>query len=159
MHIVCLDCSFIRCLNKLCGRTAKNHKRSNRLIKRVKKPTLLASICLATDLSILAAQFLLIKNTNAMTFSFSLNLEINLFVRIACFDHWKKMLWPWNFKYCKNSGLGWRKSDAITSMSTMSTRDHGNCATVVSVAKKKLAEIFFDKRGQHRWKDCCNIDG
>ena len=112
-----------------------NHERRNRLRKRVKKAILLTSICLATNLlSILATQFLFVKNANAVSFPFSLNLEINLLVTIACFDHWKKMLWPWNLKPGKDSHLGRRKSNAITSMSTMSTRDHGNLASVVSVA-------------------------
>ena len=135
MQIILLGLFIYPILKRSLWQSNQNHERSNCLMKRVKKAVLLASICLATDLlSILATQFLFVKNANAVSFLFSLNLEINLLVTIACFDHWKKMLWPWNLKSGKESHLGRRKSDAITSMSTMSTRDHGNLASVVSVA-------------------------
>ena len=134
MQIILLRLFIYPMLKQTLWQSNQNHKRSNRLMKRVKKAIFLKSICLTTDfLSILTTQFLLVKNANAMSFPFSLNLEINLLVTIACFDHGKKMLWLWNLKSGKKSHLGKRKSDAITSISTIPTRDHGNFASVVSV--------------------------
>ena len=135
MQISLLGLFIYPMLKQSLWQSNDNQERSNRLRKRVEKAILLASICLATDLlSILATSFLFVKNANAGSFSFSLNLEINFLVTIASFDHWKKMLWPWNLKTGKASHQGRRKSDAITSMSTMSTRDHGNLASVALVA-------------------------
>ena len=135
MQISLLGLFVYPILKRTLWQSNDNQERSNCLRKRVKKAILLASISLATDLlSILANLFLFEKNANEVSFPFSLNLEINFLVTIACFDHWKKMLWPWNFKFGKESHFDRRKSDAITSMSTMSTRDHGNLARVASVA-------------------------
>ena len=110
----------------------KGHQSTDRnfcLMKRVKKAVILASICLATDLlSIGATRIFFLKNSNSVIFPFSTNLVINHFVTIACFDHWKKILWPWNLKSGEESRQSRRKSDAITSMSTLSTKDHSNLA-------------------------------
>ena len=75
----------------------KLQRKDECLMKRVKKAVILTSICLGTDvISILLAEFLSVKNANIPFFNFGVNLVINHAVTIACFDHWKQLLWPWN---------------------------------------------------------------
>jgi len=77
----------------------KRENRSNTLLmKRVKKAVILASVCFLTDLlTILAVIFVFTPSSNAPApiFDFGVNLLINHLVTIACFDHWKQLLWPW----------------------------------------------------------------
>ena len=103
-------------------------------MKRVKKATLLASICLAADLlSILATQFLFVKNANAAIFPHNINLVINHLVTIAYFDHWKQLLWPWYHKPSNGSRQSRAKSDGISSLSSISTRGADNRLSVDAV--------------------------
>ena len=134
MQIVLLGLFIYPMLKRTLWQSDQNHERSNGLMQRVKKATLLASICLATDLlSILATQFLFVKNANAVIFPFSINLVINHLVTIVCFDHWKNLLWPWYHKPSNDSHQSRAKSDGISSPSTMSTRDAGNRSSVDAV--------------------------
>ena len=110
MQIVLLGLFVYPVLKRTLWQSDQNYEGTNRLMKRVKKAILLASICLATDLlSILMTHFLFRENTNGVTFNFSLNLQINHLVTIAYFDYWKNMLWPWNLKSVEDSHMGGRK--------------------------------------------------
>ena len=141
MQITLLGLFIYPMLKRTLWQSNQNHERSNGLMKRVKKAILLASICLATDLlSILATQFLFVKNANEVIFPFSINLVINHLVTIACFDYGKQLLWPWETtalavgnKPSDDSRQSRAKSDGISSLTTMSTRDAGNRLSVDAV--------------------------
>ena len=75
------------------------------LFKRVKKAVALSSICLATDILTIILRAVLINRNGSIVLSiFSTNLVINHLMTIACFDHWKELLWPWKFCF-KNTTL------------------------------------------------------
>ena len=129
MQIILLGLFIYPILKRASREGHQGTDRNFTLMKRVKKAVILASICLATDLlSIGATSILFLKNSNGVFFAFSTNLVINHFVTIVCFDHWKKLLWPWNLQSDGESCQYKGKSDAIISMSTMSTKDHSNHA-------------------------------
>ena len=129
MQIILLGLFIYPILKRALWKSHQSTDRNFTLMKRVKKAVILASICLATDLlSIGATRIYSPKNSNSALFPFGINLVINHFVTIACFDHWKKLLWPWNCKSGGESRQKKRKSDAISSMSTISTKNHSNHA-------------------------------
>ena len=134
MQIILLGLFIYPMLKRTLWQSDQNHERSNGLMQRVKKAILLASTCLATDLlSILAYQFLFAKNANVVIFPYSINLVINHLVTIVCFDHWKQLLWPWYHKPSNDNRQNGAKSDGISSLSTMSTRNAGNRLSVDAV--------------------------
>ena len=98
MQIIFLGLFIYPMLKRTLWNSNQNHERSNDLMKRIKKAILFASMCVVTDLSILVTQFLIVKNTYVVIFAFSINLVINHLVTIACFDHWKRLLWSWCHK-------------------------------------------------------------
>lgn len=66
------------------------------LLHRAKKAVVLTAICLGSDL--LSAVLVAVLNNHYVDtafFIYNLNLLVNYFVTIACFDHWKSLLWPW----------------------------------------------------------------
>ena len=68
----------------------------NSLLNRAKKAVVLTAICLSSD--ILSAVLVAVLNNHYVDtafFVYNLNLLVNYFVTIACFDHWKALLWPW----------------------------------------------------------------
>ena len=92
--------------------------RNDCLNKRVKKAVILASICLCTDIFSLVTTFLVYEeNTNSAIFMYSVNLVINHLITIVCFDHWKKLLWPWNV-YCQ--GIAFHVSSSEKSLASAS---------------------------------------
>ena len=104
-----------------------NNKRQSRLLKRVKKAVILGLICFITDfLPFIEIQLALAKIPNFLFFSYSFNLFINHLVTIACFDHWKQLLWPWNLKRSSSEFYERRgNSERHFSFSTISTGDNG----------------------------------
>ena len=89
---------------KLSGKRTKKSMKNNRMLRRVKKAVVLASICLVTDiLTVVATRLAFEENKNNFSFMYDINLAINQLVTIACFDHWKKLLWPWNTKCLRTS--------------------------------------------------------
>ena len=89
------------------------------LIKRVKKALILASICLITDLLlIVATKYTFIKNQTSGIYAYSLNFTVNHLVTIACFDHWKNLLWPWNLKLSDESFSRKGKGESVNTSST-----------------------------------------
>ena len=115
MQIILLGLFIYPILKRASRKSHLSTDRNFRLMERVKKAVILASICLATDLlSIVVPSILFLENSNGVTFPLGTNLVINHFVTIVCFDHWKKLLWPWNHKSDGESRQNRRKSDAIT---------------------------------------------
>ena len=79
-------------------RNQQQYERNTSLFSRVKKAVALASICLATDiLTIILRAILITRNSSIVLSIFTTNLVINHLMAIACFDHWKYLLWPWKF--------------------------------------------------------------
>ena len=86
-------------LKRRLWRDTQQAERSCRLMQRVKKAIVLASICIGTDIFTSAANFFLYEeHANRVVFPYSVNLIINCSVAIACFDCWKHILWPWKMK-------------------------------------------------------------
>ena len=80
----------------------KQNKNLLKLRKKVIKAAILASICTVSDcLFGIVLYSLHDENTTTLSFPFSINLFINLSVTIACFDCWKKLIWPWSKETCK----------------------------------------------------------
>ena len=54
---------------------------------------------------------------------YDINLAINQLVTIACFDQWKKLLWPWNTKCLTASAITANESSSeqATNRSSLST--------------------------------------
>ena len=74
------------------------------LLGRIKKAIVLASICLATDILTIAIRAIAMKRNGIIVLSiFTTNLVINHLMTIACFDHWRELVWPW--KFCFKSVL------------------------------------------------------
>ena len=74
-------------------------KMNKGMLKRVKKAVVLASVCLATDILTAVVVGLEFKKImNSSFFMYDIELAINHLVTIACFDYWKKLLWPWSMK-------------------------------------------------------------
>ena len=81
-------------------RTQHQEDQSSNLFKRVKKAVILASICLATDLLTISIRAVVTTRNGTIALSlFATNLVVNHLVTIVCFDHWKKLLWPWSFGF------------------------------------------------------------
>ena len=120
--------------------------RNDPLIKRVKKAVILASICLATDiLSVLVLNLVKEENTNTTIFIYSINLLVNHLVTIACFDYWKKLLWPWNVR-CNGITIYKTKLEKTLSSATVSTPvlqicDNINSGTVPVLSAKEIGML------------------
>ena len=97
MQIMLLGLFIYPLLKRALWQRKLSNERKFYLIKKVKKAVILTSLCLITDI---VADVLLIladeENANNATFMYSVNIVVNLLVMIACFDYWKKLLWPWN---------------------------------------------------------------
>ena len=73
--------------------------RHSMLLQRVKKAIIITIICLISDiLSASVTWFLQRPNVTSLFVLYSLNLTINHLATVACFDNWKLMILPWNFK-------------------------------------------------------------
>ena len=75
----------------------QQNERNTFLLRRVKKAVALTVTCLTTDFIIIAIGPSLSNPKSNFGFpTFAINLMINHLITIACFDHWRKLLWPWN---------------------------------------------------------------
>ena len=84
--------------NKLFGKGKKEKKitTNNSTLRRVKKAVILASVCVITDILTAFAVLQVFANNANTALMYEINLLINQLATIACFDYWKKLLWPWN---------------------------------------------------------------
>ena len=95
MQIVLLYLFVNPSLKRRLWRDSQQIERSSRLMRRVRKAIVLASICIGTDIFASIANYVLFEeHTNRVLFPYSVNLVINCLVAIACFDWWKQILWP-----------------------------------------------------------------
>ena len=80
----------------------RGQQNSPNLMKRVKKAIVFASICFGTDIApyIIGILFATKCVVSSLTWVYSINLLINHLITIGGFNHWKKLLWPWNIKCC-----------------------------------------------------------
>ena len=85
------------------------------LLQRVKKAIIITVVCLISDiLSALITWSTTRPNVTSFFGIYSINLLINHLATVACFDHWKLMLWPWKQDPNKTTSQK-QKSDAISS--------------------------------------------
>ena len=99
MQIVLLTLFVYPIIKRTMWKSQLNRDRNICLLRRVKKAVVLTSICLGSDIAAVVATVLLLqKDASSVIFVFGVNLVINLLVTIACFDHWKKLLFPWHAK-------------------------------------------------------------
>ena len=133
MQIILLGLFIYPIFKRTLWRGSQNKGGNIRLMRRVHKAFVLTLICLFTDvLSVVMTKVFFVKHASSAIFPFSINLQINHLVTIACFDHWKRLLWPWKFKSRKGVPRR-RKSEAVSSLSFSSTAHH-----VTSVAKASI---------------------
>ena len=80
----------------------RDHQINPNLMRRVKKAVVFASICLVTDIATIVVYSIFTTEcvVNRAVWGFSSNLLINHLITIGCFDHWKKLLWPWKMRCC-----------------------------------------------------------
>ena len=78
----------------------RNQQSKPNLMRKVKKAVVFASICLGTDIVSIVVYSILGTEcvANSTIWVFDISLLINHLITIGCFDHWKKLLWPWNEK-------------------------------------------------------------
>ena len=70
---------------------------STKLIRRVKRASFLTFMCLISDALSAAVTILAYRiDSNNLTFTYNLNLVLNLLAIIGCFDNWVTLVWPWN---------------------------------------------------------------
>lgn len=87
---------FIYPIMKKMSWTSAAATRNSVLLKRVKKAVFLTVTCMISDiLSAILPPAFFKENENDLFFFYSINLTVNHMVTIACFDHWKKLIWPW----------------------------------------------------------------
>ena len=115
---------FIYPILKKTLRTNRQNNCNLNLIRKVKKAIILALICVGTDIATLVLYF-------TVYWLLEINLIINLFVTIASFDCWKKLLWPWNINFCRIA-LPESESDATLSAPDTFSYEHHNQLTTVA---------------------------
>ena len=103
------------------------------LMRRVKKAVVFASICLGTDIATIVVYYLIFV-TNCIgetaVWVFSINLLINHLITIGCFDHWKKLLWPWNVKCCGVVRAESDSNEAIPAASFSASQNKSQSTTI-----------------------------
>ena len=104
-------------------KTSWGSKKNIHLLKRVKKAVFLTAVCLITDgISVVVIVVLYVPNASSAFFIYNINLVINHLVTIACFDHWKELLWPWNVKSKAIFFANFRKEEQTLSTSVGSSQ-------------------------------------
>ena len=100
MQIILLGLFIYPLLKRALWQGNLSNERKLHLIKKVKKAVILTLMCLVTDVAAAVVLILVAEeNTNNATFFYNVNIVVNLLVTIACFEHWRKLLWPWNILY------------------------------------------------------------
>ena len=99
MQVVLLLLFIYPILKRTLWKGQLNSDRNICLLRRVKKAVILTSVCLGSDIAAVVATLLLLqKDVSSVIFVYGVNLVVNLLVTITCFDHWKKLLFPWHAK-------------------------------------------------------------
>jgi len=91
----------------------------SRLMSRVKRAVIITTICLISDVVSGISVILLFRlNTNNFTFPYNINLVVNLFGVIGCFDNWKNIVWPLAEKESQREGSSKRKNTSFTQVNS-----------------------------------------
>ena len=139
---------FIYPIMKKVSWTDKNLDQTSVLIKRVKKAVYLTLTCLVSDIMSAALPTALFKeNENFLFFFYSINLAVNHVVTVACFDHWKDLIWPWNVNKNKiamtkksesgNSAVREQSNDKKTISTTSNTCIQSSSRSIDKIAIKQ----------------------
>ena len=144
MQIALLGLFIYPMLKQALWRQNQQEEPSSRLMTRVKKAVYLAITCFVTDIfSGVSLFFLYEKNSNNPMFLYSFNLLINHLVTIVCFDHWKKLLWPWITTCCKHiscfSDIGNDSSTGSVSLTRKQSVIMNNYKMEIFRSRTKLA--------------------
>ena len=80
----------------------RDQQNNPNLMRRVKKAVVFSSICLVTDIATIVVYSIFTTECviNRAIWVYGMNLLINHLITIGCFDHWKKLLWPWKVRSC-----------------------------------------------------------
>ena len=132
MQIALLALFVYPILKRTLWKDQQKNNRNTSLMRRVKKAIYLASVCLGTDIfSVVVLVLVYQENTNSAIFMYSVNLVINHLATIACFDNWKKMLWPWSVKFRKTKNFHESVEQETPSVS-LSSPQQQSMSTVVT---------------------------
>ena len=111
----------------------RDQQNNPNLMRRVKKAVVFTSICLGTDIVTNVVYKVFANDCVVISaiWVYSVNLLINHLITIGCFDHWKKLLWPWNVKCC---GVARAESDFDETLpsSSFSTSQNQSQLTAVT---------------------------
>jgi len=131
--------------NRSLWRNQQRNERNSRLMKRVKKAVILTSVCLGTDIVTFIVLVLLYEEYGNFVYStYSINLVINHLVTIACFDYWKKLLWPWNVNCGAVCWLTSRREE-ISSSSSISSHQQQTEVNRTDLNRKDLP-LYYTAR-------------
>ena len=132
MQIALLALFIHPILKRTLWQDQQKNDRNTSLMRRVKKAIVLTSVCLGTDIfSVVVLVLIYQENTNSAVFMYSVNLVINHLATIACFDNWKKMLWPWSVKFRKAKNVH-ESVEQETATVSLSSRQQKSMSTIVT---------------------------
>ena len=73
-----------------------NSSSSNKLLRRVKRASVLSVMCLISDVLSASVTILTYRtDSNNLVLTYNMNLMINLLAIVAFFDNWTTLFWPW----------------------------------------------------------------
>ena len=140
MQITLLGLFVYPLLKRTAWQNNQQDQQNFHLIRKVKKAVFLASMCLVTDLLAVGTLTLVQQeNTNNATFMYNVNLVINHLATIVCFDHWKKLLWPWKIKCCKIFSTPIKDIDSVP---VSSFQPHNMNTTSIEIASASAASAI-----------------
>ena len=106
----------------------RDQQNNTNLMRRVKKAIVFASICLGTDIATVVVYSFFATDCviNSEVWLYSINLLINHWITIGCFDHWKKLLWPWNVRCCEVALAESDSNKTISGVSVTASQSQSN---------------------------------
>ena len=110
----------------------RDQQNNPNLMKRVKKAIVFSSICLGTDVATIAVYLFFATKCviNRAIWVYGINLLINHLITIGCFDHWKKLLWPWKVKCCGVVRAESDSDEAISPASLSASQSQSQLTTI-----------------------------
>ena len=139
MQITLLALFIKPILNRMTlkGHETRRSKSFSRLLKRLKRAVALTGLCLLSDIVSGVCVILFFKpKSNNYTFPYNINVAVNLFAVIGCFDYWFAILWP-----CTNhfKDPAARYSETSRKFSNSFTPRYSQAAASFTVVKTKSA--------------------
>ena len=113
-------------LNNNTRRSTKKGRGSKKvsvtgLMNRIRRAVILTIVCLVSDILSGVSVILLYQlNSNNFSFPYNVNLIVNLFATIGCFDNWQMIIWPCTKKEALRRGSNIPKSTSVTPANSIS---------------------------------------